>query len=98
SAVAFSRDGMTLASAGLDGTKLWHLGERKVVATLPAPAGTPQWKLSLAVSPDGKTLATGNRSGSTIEIWSVTGERQAVLKGHASPPQSLAYSPDGKSL
>ncbi len=90
SAVAFSGDGQTLAMAGPDGTKLWHLEQRKVVATFPASAG-------LAFSRDGKTLATANNSG-TIDVWSVSGERQAVLQGHASPVQSLAFSPDGKSL
>jgi WD40 repeat protein len=59
--------------------------------------------MSLAYSPDGKTLATGSMS-STITIWDMTtGEERANLgdgepDGDKGPNVSLAYSPDGETL
>jgi WD40 repeat protein/uncharacterized membrane protein len=56
----------------------------------------------LAISHDGKTLATkGNTSsGSDVFLWDVArGELHAALKmGHGRVVESLAFSPDDKSL
>jgi RNA polymerase sigma factor (sigma-70 family) len=81
------------------------------------PKVAPTWKeritihyddalyvFSVALSPDGKTLATGinhfdrSRSGE-VALWDTgTGKMHTVLKGHTELVQSLAFSPDGKSL
>ncbi|MEV6979021.1 hypothetical protein [Kitasatospora sp. NPDC093806] len=55
SALAFSHDGRTLAAAGTDGTvRMWDLASRQPLGpALPAPGGAT---LSLAFSPDGRTL------------------------------------------
>jgi WD40 repeat protein len=54
--------------------------------------------LSVAYSPDGKTLASGSKD-QTIKLWDVTtGKEQATLKGHTDLVTSVAYSPDGKTL
>ena len=53
---------------------------------------------SVAFSPDGRTLASGNRS-STIKLWDVaSGQELRTLIGHSHSVTSLAFSPDGKTL
>ncbi len=50
-----------------------------------------------AFSPDGTTLATANSAA--VRIWEVlTGEEQAICKGHTEKVDSLAFSPDGRTL
>jgi WD40 repeat protein len=50
-----------------------------------------------ALSPDGKTLATG--SGASVNLWDVqTGQQFCALEGHTGPVTALAFSPDGRLL
>uniref|UniRef100_UPI002F918C43 caspase, EACC1-associated type n=1 Tax=Streptomyces sp. NBC_01553 TaxID=2975877 RepID=UPI002F918C43 len=52
---------------------------------------------SLAVSPDGKTLATGGGNG--IRLWNMaTGKTTATIQGNLFEIHSLAFSPDGRIL
>lgn len=54
--------------------------------------------LSLAVSPDGKLLATGG-ADRTIHLWEVpTGRELAQWEAHDSGVTALAFPPDGKTL
>ena len=51
-----------------------------------------------AWSPDGQTLAAGNRDG-TIRLWeTATGKLQSTLSGHENFVSRVAWSPDGTKL
>ncbi len=54
--------------------------------------------LSVAVSPNGNTIASGSRDR-TIKLWNLTtGELLTTLTGHSSPVLSVDFSPDGQTL
>ena len=60
--LAITPDGETLVSGGLDGTvRLWGIASGRNTATLQRVGARP------ALSPDGRTLATGNQKG--IQLW-----------------------------
>jgi RNA polymerase sigma factor (sigma-70 family) len=101
---AFAPDGRTLAIAVGAGPNVGpaDVGVRLLDATsgndlrrLPIQANVVQ---SLAFSPDGQVLATGNQSG-VVQLWeTTTGKEVRQLTGHAGYLQGLAFSPDGKQL
>lgn len=91
-AVAFSKDGKILVSAGQDArVRLWRTSDWK-----PAGAfeGHEKSVNSIAFSPDGKRIATGSTDG-TVRVWSFPkGETMGVLAGQVA----AAFSPDGRRL
>lgn len=53
---------------------------------------------SMAIAPDGKSLATGSQDGS-IKVWDMTtGQILSELTGHEASISSLSYSPDGRLI
>ncbi|MEH1919359.1 trypsin-like peptidase domain-containing protein [Nostoc sp.] len=53
---------------------------------------------SVAISPDGRTLASGSYDD-TIKIWNIsTGQEIRTLNGHSGSVNSVAFSPDGRTL
>jgi WD40 repeat protein len=94
--VNFSPDGKSLVSSGLgDEVKVWDSAEGKPLRTIHCRGTRPS---SLAVSPDGKKIATGGRE--KVKIWdATTGQCLLVLLGNTEAAYSrLQFSPDGKRV
>ncbi len=102
------------AAAALDpaGDRLYYLADRgNQVASRSigiAGPGTAPWTARrphpaniLALSPDGKTLALGERSGAVVLVdaaGKVIGEPLTPPAGDSGPVEALAFSPDGGTL
>jgi WD40 repeat protein len=53
---------------------------------------------AVAVSPDGRTIASG-ASDRTVRLWeAATGEERATLRTHPSHPRAVAFTPDGRTV
>jgi WD40 repeat protein len=71
--MAFTPDGRRLIIAGPEALKLWDLASGREVARRPAPGGYrgsfgPSFASSLALAPDGRTVATG-QPDTTALVW-----------------------------
>ncbi len=104
--IAFSPDGKTLASGGGDSTiRFWdpHTGKQRT--TLIGHEGPV---VRIAFSSDGKTLASttgyityrrGKNPDYAIWLWDInTGKHKSTYSGHTEEVNSIAFSPDGKTL
>lgn len=110
SALAASPKGRTLATGSSDHTvQLWNppdpskvddLSKKsppiKLLATL---TGHSANVTSVAFTPDGATLASGDADG-TIRLWDVKAHRAIATwaNGGASAATSLSFTPDGQTL
>jgi WD40 repeat protein len=69
-----------------------------LVAVLGGPDGHTGQVRGVAISPDGKRLASGGEDR-VVRIWGLsTGRRLRVLAGHREPIHSVAFSPDNRTL
>jgi WD40 repeat protein len=96
--VLFTPDGKTaLTSGGPDDPtiRVWDLEKRAERFVL---KGHTDSVPRLALSADGKRLASGSLD-KTARVWNLeTGKEVAVLKGHESEIYAVAISPDGKTV
>jgi RNA polymerase sigma factor (sigma-70 family) len=95
-ALAFSTDGQTLASAGKDLTvRLWNAATGQEIRswTSPPPAITV-----LTFSPNEPILVSGSSDGG-VQLWDTAdGKELATLRGHQGAIRCLAFARDGKLL
>ena len=103
SSVAYMPDGKQVVYGGLNGVILINettAGERTIRSL--KPEVTYAWEFlpavwSVAVSPDGTKIASGNADGS-VKIWSVSGPLLRNLKSHNDVVTAVAYAPDGRTI
>ena len=102
--VVFSLDGQTLASGSRDGTvQLWDAitGSLKLTFRRPLNSENPNSNNIIVFSLDGQTLASVSESQTVLYLWDVaTGTHTTTHIGNkdGSHDQSLAFSPDGRTL
>lgn len=101
STVTFSPDGNTLAVAERKESRIsiWDVKQRKRQKVLKGHLQS----LSLAFSPDGKLLASGEASAvwtGELRVWNWSEEKELISLTSmiAGPVKCLAFSPDGKTL
>ncbi len=94
--IAFSPDGLLLASASEDNTvRLWNPQTHVLEATL---RGHTDSVSNVAFNFDGSLLASGS-ADNTIRLWEPnTGTLEATLRGHTGNVLSVVFSPDGLLL
>ena len=74
------------------------------VAAGPDPnvlAGHKAWLTSLALSPDGKTLAVSDADehDKTVKLWDLASRRPlGVLSGHQRSVWCVTFAPDGRTV
>jgi len=91
--VAFSPDGLYLATASLDQTvKIWSTTSWACLQTLTKHTNGAS---SVAFSPDGQKIVAGGVDG-TVSVWNrANGTRLLTIAAHALPVTSTAFTPDG---
>lgn len=109
-ALCISSDGQTLISGSRDTTiKIWHLhtidtyksnSTNRLIGDglIDSFIGHSDSINAVAITPNGKIIASGSEDN-TIKLWDLnTGECLATLEGHEAGVRAIAISPDGQLL
>ena len=78
---------------GFEWRYLWAAAQRDNLATL---RGHSKVVVSIAVSPDGRTILSGSQDG-TVRLWDLASHKLiSILTNFQDSVHSVAFSPDGK--
>ncbi|MBV9228370.1 MAG: hypothetical protein JOZ18_03580, partial [Chloroflexi bacterium] len=97
--IAFNADSHTLAASYSNGSiLLWDSIKGRILHQLRPPIQNSNGASSLAFSPDGKLLASGDNNA--LVFWDVATDKLIgqPLREHPSSITNVAFSPDGKML
>ena len=100
--LAFSRDGTRIVAGGgpfredrFGWAGAWEIASGRQIAEI---KDMPDSVLGIAISPDGKLVATAGRDGAA-RLWETeTGKLVTTLSGHQSALEWVDFSPDGEIL
>jgi len=89
---AFAPDGKQLFSVSSDGLRVWDVATSNCIRFVSMTNFC-----SLAIAPDGNTVAAGKKGG-RVFIWRLPKWDMKVLEGHRGWAVGLAFTPDSKRL
>src|SRR5262249_1089375 len=93
STVAFCSDGQMVIPTAGHGLALWDVTAQKEPRLFAGPPHSDEIGC-LAISRDGKTVASAGRD-KTVKLWDLTsGKELATLKGHSDWVDAVAFNPD----
>jgi WD40 repeat protein len=92
--IVFARDGHLVLSLSKFDVVVRETGTGRQLAHLHSDTNL----VCMAVSPDRRTLATGDGQN-RIRLWELTSGRElAYWTAHEAPVSALAFAPDGRTL
>ncbi len=99
--VEYSLDGRMIASTGKDAViRIYENQTGKILHTWPIPRG--EQGQTVAFSPDGRWLASGNYQNNQVLVWALDDGRPVLVLGDGRSPSkgtwTCSFSPDGRVL
>ena len=96
SALAWSGDGMLLASLSSASVQVWNPDSGELLKTIASKCERGAW--GLAFSPDSKSLAVTTGAWGVAQVWDVSSAKCVKWRNGEGHAWALAYSPDGTNL
>jgi len=97
-ATIFSPDGNTVAACFMDSIRIWDITNGQEIISISDYPRIRNIFLSIAYSPDGKSIVSGH-SNATIKLWdAASGEEIKSFIGHGNNVTSVAFHPDGSII